>query len=589
MATISVRVNKRLSGFSAVSGAIGYVYLLKKARGADAPRTKLIAGPVAVPVGPNPRARASVSVGPGEYLLQVRMPSGADLTESVVVKRQDSHVSVTLEADHSPHEWLSVDHYLGRIPSRQTHERLEQLPNIARDLKALELSVATSPGTYVDIAQDTGDLLRGIEAQPPIVTKARTKGSRSTGRSREGQVRGFAPPADGTFSKSLPATVPAARLAEAISIVEAAESKWSTFRAESVPALRKLSANLPAWQIVTSRGDSAALRDDQTNDERLAWWVGGITASRRLSVSTSDEFYLKAKIPGLTPRAISAAVSSSSTGRDKVPPVLASAIPLRSNRKGRRRSYFALLANGGLSRLGVLPVPWNGITPGPRRRRATGAELLINYRAGARLRGANDTAPQASLQCGVSIDDPDMLAILGFLKSGNVVGTPALLAQAEQALFMKVENPLAAAGAGYLLLQFFDAKQARNPRWRHWVLNLSRWFDAVPDGAIQHGWLELQYASLAQVNSSRKTLVPRARQHFESARDSLLTAMQRGIPYYPQGVRLLVDGLTLILENDVNEGNEYAAETRAALAAARWLSLRVDSREVFTVLKLASE
>ncbi len=300
--------------------------------------------------------------------------------------------------------------------------------------------------------------------------------------------------------------------------------------------------------------------------QMLQFWAGALLSANKLSVSVGDDFHLKAQVDPLT---------TSTTE----PPAALRAVFANVDATVPQRRYFAVLEQGHLRRLGVLPMPWTIVTGGDRYGSPARAELLIQFRRGARFRGAEDTSARGELQVGLSVDDPNVLAMLGYLKSGNVEGTSALLVQAEETLFDKVTNPFAAAAAGYILLQSYDpAASEQGPEWHRWISNLSQWYSDIPDGAIQRGWLDLQ-----GVSSSESPGRP-----LEKARQRLLQAVDRGIPFYPQGIRLLLDGLNVITESDAEKPPELAlaARTAAARNAARWLSLRTDTREVFTVLKL---
>jgi hypothetical protein len=532
MTTLDIRVNKHLAGTDASGGAVGNVYQLPDPAASSKSPMKLVAGPVAIPVGPG-QTYASVAVGPGDYLVQVRMPTGYEINTTVSVSAADPEpVQVTLEAERSPHEWLSVDHFLGRTASRFQYES---------GFEGDE-SGAAHPARA-----------RKKWAAKKRLSGARKKGGRIRRPSRVSFIR------EGTF-------------------VQSGRRARPEFDDLSRSEISQLKSEFPVWQVGAARPETPgkAPMDAESLDDlsRLRSWTGSLVSASRLSMTVTDEHFVKASVS-----------LASSGAPDAAPADLQAAFSVAA-----ARQYFVLLSQGKPSRLGVLPVPWQVVTTGSRQGAQATTELLIHYRSALRIRGKQDSKSTTEVQCGVSVDDPNVLAILGFLKNGNLIGTSALLAKAQETLFLKVLNPFAAAAAGYVLIQTHDpASTETQPQWQRWIGNLARWYRSIPDGVIQHGWLDLQAASQAQASAGKlKRLTTEARKRFEAARAHFIEAVSRGIPFYPQGVRMLVDGLNLVVENDARwpPAPDVKHQTATALAAAQWLALRTDDREVFTVLKL---
>lgn len=200
----------------------------------------------------------------------------------------------------------------------------------------------------------------------------------------------------------------------------------------------------------------------------------------------------------------------------------------------------------------ALPWPWPGIGHEP----PAAVEALI---AGPRV--------------SIAVRDARFGPALGYLAAGDLTSAALLIDDVATHVFERLENPLAAAAVGYILLGEWQRaaweSQAARPVWLDWTDALMRQAAWLPDGAILRGWLELR----------GRAGEPDLRQ----ARVALLTALERGLPYYAAGVRRLYDGLTLLRQAEhLGDDRELAR----AHAEARWLSLRIDPRQAFTVVRL---
>jgi hypothetical protein len=88
-----------------------------------------------------------------------------------------------------------------------------------------------------------------------------------------------------------------------------------------------------------------------------------------------------------------------------------------------------------------------------------------------------------------------------------------------------MSDPYAAAVGGYLLL-----KLRRFDLLHEWPRNLAQWVQHLPDGCV------LWASQLIEQHPDRE----------QEIRDMLLTAVERGVPVYTEGVRLLIEGLRLL-------------------------------------------
>jgi len=96
------------------------------------------------------------------------------------------------------------------------------------------------------------------------------------------------------------------------------------------------------------------------------------------------------------------------------------------------------------------------------------------------------------------------------------------------------------------------------------IKNLRRDFKFLPDGAIQYAWLKLKQADV--------------RKNRAEARDALFEAFDRGLPYYSLGLQWLLDGLTLLGEQD-----HEATERLKVVQRISWLA---DMSNLFTTFDL---
>jgi hypothetical protein len=207
----------------------------------------------------------------------------------------------------------------------------------------------------------------------------------------------------------------------------------------------------------------------------------------------------------------------------------------------------------GNERIGVSPpLPWIGV----ESRVTVPVEMVVRM----------DPLSKA-MRVGLAPLDQAFGSIAGFMTASTLPQAAFLVEQARDLLFAKMENPLAAAAGAYVLLSAGEGE--KKPDWHGWVDNLQSWFPDIPDGAIVAAWLRLRYPDSAQ---SQK-----------EARQLLLDAFERGIPYFSAGITLLLDGLTMFTAT-AQGGTDAEVKERAQLVER--IALRIDTAQAFAVIRL---
>ncbi|GAA3836991.1 hypothetical protein GCM10022226_68730 [Sphaerisporangium flaviroseum] len=131
----------------------------------------------------------------------------------------------------------------------------------------------------------------------------------------------------------------------------------------------------------------------------------------------------------------------------------------------------------------------------------------------------------------VATEDNLAEATLGYLTAGAVTHAGLISDQAEDLLNRKTTNPAGAAVGGYFLLRTSSLERLHN-----WPRNLANWMQWMPDGALIHAWQLIR-----EQQESREPVPAR----LDEARELLLVTVERGLPVYTEGLRLLVSGLKL--------------------------------------------
>ncbi|MGH2664772.1 hypothetical protein [Flavobacterium sp.] len=123
-------------------------------------------------------------------------------------------------------------------------------------------------------------------------------------------------------------------------------------------------------------------------------------------------------------------------------------------------------------------------------------------------------------------------ALLSLMTSGDMIRARSLWAlnDAETLLLEKIQDPTAAAIGGYYLL-----KTDELARLHDWANNLANWFSWLPDGCIIHAW------QMIMENNTEKN----DHNYQDRIKNRLLESLERGMPIYTEGIRLLYEGLVM--------------------------------------------
>ena len=186
-------------------------------------------------------------------------------------------------------------------------------------------------------------------------------------------------------------------------------------------------------------------------------------------------------------------------------------------------------------------VPWKCVAIPPR----TACKILIQ---------ASSKYSKHPLDVTVASDNLALESLLAFLRRGQLEMASEIESGqarlAEELVFHKHQDPMAAAVGGYFLLRINDLERLHN-----WANNLANRFPWMPDGAIIHAWqLIAEYRQSAGADQDK----------LDQARERLIEAVARGFPIYSEGLRLLRDGLLLIDQ----QAEAKDPEIRAALNKA---------------------
>lgn len=188
----------------------------------------------------------------------------------------------------------------------------------------------------------------------------------------------------------------------------------------------------------------------------------------------------------------------------------------------------------------TLPAPWD----------CAQVEVLVNARQ----------SPTGSA-IAVTVRDQDIGAGLAYMARGALDAAATLFTGVETALFVDLQNPLAAVAAAYVLTGTDLADEPAH--WDPWLETLRDLFGWMSDGAVL--W------------ATRRLRVARTEADLRLARDGLVEAYDRGVPVYTLGLSRLMDALS-----------EFPDDPECAwrLRAARRLSWSVDMREPFVIVDL---
>lgn len=195
---------------------------------------------------------------------------------------------------------------------------------------------------------------------------------------------------------------------------------------------------------------------------------------------------------------------------------------------------------------------------------------------------AQPTTP-SRLHMKLAVHDPDVASVLGFLQTGDLDNAERLTRQSIDYLDQKFHNPYAAAASAYVLVHSRDADQS--PPWQGWVNKLARQFPGIPDGAILQATLLLQRGEQGTLLEQGTRGSADWRRAFTTCRQLVLQAICGGPPVFKLGIKLLAENID-ILRNLERELGEPTEELTRASELARWMLLRVDTSQSFTVFRI---
>jgi len=219
---------------------------------------------------------------------------------------------------------------------------------------------------------------------------------------------------------------------------------------------------------------------------------------------------------------------------------------------GDTARIFALVQSSNSAEIVSLPLPWPC--------EALGGQEVIEL-------SVDVSEVNRSARTSVSVLDPNLFSLIAYLKRGSVAlgresleggpGQDFLL----QSLQKKRANPLAAAAAAICLLG--ASRLDRSAPWHDWLDNLDSGFNWLPDGAV--------------LSARRRLLGSDTQADSELAKDALLRAFRRGLPFYTLSLTWLLEGLRQFRDD---------AKCAAAVEAVRRVAVRADVGQAFTVLSV---
>ncbi|MFE6853296.1 hypothetical protein ACFVDH_21210, partial [Streptomyces sp. NPDC057674] len=199
---------------------------------------------------------------------------------------------------------------------------------------------------------------------------------------------------------------------------------------------------------------------------------------------------------------------------------------------------FLVVEAAGAVRLVTLPLPWG----------TSEVEVLVNLRQ----------SPTGSAVA-VTVRDPRLGAGLAYMAQGALDTAAQLFTDVGRTLDSDPANPLAATAGSYVLLG--TDHRSEETYWDPWLRVLADRYPWLSDGAI-----------LRAVR-----LLRRPGADLQEARNGLINAFDRGIPFYTLGLTWLADGLAAFPRDP---------KCASRLDQVRRLSWLVDMREPFLILDL---
>lgn len=225
-------------------------------------------------------------------------------------------------------------------------------------------------------------------------------------------------------------------------------------------------------------------------------------------------------------------------------------------------------AGNKLQMLVVIPNGWSG---------GASAQLRIIE---------NEAGISSPLRISVEVQDPRFNALLQFMRTGDLNAAVQVVESSVEMLYAKLENPFAAAAAGYILVR--AAPETMRMPWQYWIGNLGRYFADLPDGEILHATVLLQRGDVQDWGNDydlHDKYFPKGRAtRNRLAAQLILSALSKGPPMYRMGLSLLASNLRILHSVELPEDTRLLLNEGEKLVT--WLSMRVDPVEPFCVFRL---
>lgn len=476
---------------------------------------------------------------PGEWLVRATLPSGEVLEQEFSLK--ESPIEVRLRSEALVPANLSFESATGLLPVTATNSTLAALLKQTAEIQQ-RLTFVTQ-----DILKSTG-----LAAQTASkVSSAAEKLSRRTSLPDLSTLYFQRVPSKATGKNSF-----------AFKGASAAIANFGTITNRPFKDLENLIKNTPPREsapplsTVIAEIDSRALRNDFTITSTFsADSAAPLLFGRLSSVSTVE---LQGE-------------DSLQTALIDLPDDTEEFVNPGAQRNGKVRRVFSWLHTDQPSnRILIACIPHVWIVQLTRRQ----ADVRIL------LSGLSDEAQAPQMK--LAVHDPTVASVLGFLQKGDLDSAKLLATESIRMLDQKRINPYAAAAAAYVLVHVQNDEQSY---WQHWVRNLARWFPAIPDGTILLATLRLQRGDFGFSSVDQRLTIAQQRRLFNEAKDLVLQSLGHGPPIFRMGIKLLTENID-ILRNMASDLNEPADDLANAAALVRWMRLRVDTSQPFTVFSI---
>lgn len=198
-----------------------------------------------------------------------------------------------------------------------------------------------------------------------------------------------------------------------------------------------------------------------------------------------------------------------------------------------QRFYGVVSHAAGLRELITLPFPWN------RYDQLCTVELLVPRNAGPEGARAQLTVLDGELGAMLTFLSRDRSSLARAFVDRELMSkfdnvAEDMVDQAVDTLFKKRTNPLASAGAGFVLMQTVS-HLGPDEKWYRWIENLYNWFPWLPDGAVLSALLRMARRT---TNDGTGAVIARIDE-----------AMARGVPFYQLGLKRLYELVSTFAES----------------------------------------